>query len=379
MDDSLHDEKAIVIQSFLRGALCRERVNRLVQKLIDDILIKRKNDAVRSKKVDLPFEKESDLTKKKDEEAKDSDKEISTSTRIIEENDSSIGVKNDGQKENDTDSVIEDGHNSMDDSARSIDILDIPLQKPVQDSLVEASISNCNSHKIGEEMQGSVSNILSKFESNRNTNLKPPRNWSPFIKKDKLINHKPLLSPPIETFQKEDEPINHKPLLSPPIETPGSLVERQKRSFGKDAKFENNASTRISSSEKNKPINHKPLLSPPIETSESLVERQKKSFGKDAKFENNASTCISSSEKVVQEYEIRTNMEIQQLLKDIKRIGESGKPYVTFGALFDDDKVANYYEALVGTLKASKKKGLIKYEGQFLLKGVNDKVVISIL
>mmetsp|Transcript_29168 Transcript_29168/g.33530 ORF Transcript_29168/g.33530 Transcript_29168/m.33530 type:complete len:333 (-) Transcript_29168:71-1069(-) len=332
MDDSLHDEKAIVIQSFLRGALCRERVNRLVQKLIDDILVKRKNDAVRSKKVDLPFEKESDLTKKKDEEAKDSDKEISTSTRIIEENDSSIGVINDGQKENDTDSVIEDGHNSMDDSARSIDILDIPLQKTVQDSLVEASISICNSHKIGEEMQGSVSNILSKFESNRNLNLKPPRNWSPFIKKDKLINNKPLLSPPIETFQKEDEPINHKPLLSPPIETPGSLVERQKRSFGKDAKFENNTSTRI-----------------------------------------------SSSEKVVQEYEIRTNMEIQQLLKDIKRIGESGKPYVTFGALFDDDKVANYYEALVGTLKASKKKGLIKYEGQFLLKGVNDKVVISIL
>lgn len=317
MDDSLHDEKAIVIQSFLRGALCRERVNRLVQKLIDDILVKRKNDAG-------VFEKGSDLTKKKDEEAKDSDKEISMSTRRIEENISSIDVITDGQKENDIDNVIEDGHNSMDDSTRSIDILDTSLQKHVKDSLVEASISNCNSHKIGEEMQGSVSNILSKFESNRKPNLKPPRNWSPFIKEDKLINHKPLLSPPIETFQKKDEPINHKPL-------------------------------------------------------ESLVERQKRSFGKDAKFENSVSTRISSSEKVVQEYEIRTNMEIQQLLKDIKRIGESGKPYVTFGALFDDDKVANYYEALVGTLKASKKKGLIKYEGQFLLKGVNDKVVISIL
>jgi len=73
------------------------------------------------------------------------------------------------------------------------------------------------------------------------------------------------------------------------------------------------------------------------------------------------------------------NEEIQQLLKDITRVGESGKPYVNFGELFDDDEVANYYEALVGTLKAAKKKGLIKYEGQFLLKGVSDKVAITIL
>ena len=73
------------------------------------------------------------------------------------------------------------------------------------------------------------------------------------------------------------------------------------------------------------------------------------------------------------------NEEIQQLLKDIRRVGECGKSFVNFGELFDDDAVANYYEALVGTLKAAKKKGLIKYEGQFLLKGFNDKVVISIL
>jgi hypothetical protein len=54
------------------------------------------------------------------------------------------------------------------------------------------------------------------------------------------------------------------------------------------------------------------------------------------------------------------NDEIQQLFTDIKRIGESGEPYVAFGELFDDEEVANYYEALVGTLKAAKKKGLIK-------------------
>ena len=71
--------------------------------------------------------------------------------------------------------------------------------------------------------------------------------------------------------------------------------------------------------------------------------------------------------------------EMEQLLTDIKRIGESGEPYVEFGDLFDDEEVANYYEALVGTLKAAKKKGLINYEGQFLLKGFTNKVIISII
>ena len=49
-----------------------------------------------------------------------------------------------------------------------------------------------------------------------------------------------------------------------------------------------------------------------------------------------------------------------------------------FGDLFDDDEVANYYEALVGTLKAAKKRGLIEFKGQMLLKGPHDKVKITI-
>ena len=64
---------------------------------------------------------------------------------------------------------------------------------------------------------------------------------------------------------------------------------------------------------------------------------------------------------------------------DIRRIGDSGQPHVLFGDLFDDDSVANYYEALVGTLKAAKKRGLINFQGQMLLKGVNDKTKISIV
>ena len=75
----------------------------------------------------------------------------------------------------------------------------------------------------------------------------------------------------------------------------------------------------------------------------------------------------------------RLDEECAQLLVDIRRIGEVGKPEVLFGELFDDDQVSNYYEALVGTLKAAKKRGLIDFKGQMLLKGAHDSVKITII
>lgn len=63
---------------------------------------------------------------------------------------------------------------------------------------------------------------------------------------------------------------------------------------------------------------------------------------------------------------------------DIRRLGTAGAPQVKFGELFDDDDVQQYYEALVGTLKSAKKRGLIEYKGILLLKGVSDDVIISI-
>ena len=74
----------------------------------------------------------------------------------------------------------------------------------------------------------------------------------------------------------------------------------------------------------------------------------------------------------------RLDEEMNQLMVDIRRIGEDGAPEVTFGELFDDDDVQQYYEALVGTLKCAKKRGLVEYKGILLLKGVSDDVVISI-
>lgn len=40
---------------------------------------------------------------------------------------------------------------------------------------------------------------------------------------------------------------------------------------------------------------------------------------------------------------------------------------------------AQYFEALVGTLKAARKKGFIDWKGQMLLKGAHDDVEITLL
>jgi len=66
-------------------------------------------------------------------------------------------------------------------------------------------------------------------------------------------------------------------------------------------------------------------------------------------------SAVSKSDSIISEQATRLEEECQQLLSDIKRIGEPGEPHVLFGDLFDDDQVANYYEALVGTLKSAKK------------------------
>uniref|UniRef100_A0A8W8NRM0 Costars domain-containing protein n=1 Tax=Magallana gigas TaxID=29159 RepID=A0A8W8NRM0_MAGGI len=56
-----------------------------------------------------------------------------------------------------------------------------------------------------------------------------------------------------------------------------------------------------------------------------------------------------------------------------------GKVSVTFGILFSDDRCANIFEALVGTLRAAKRKKVVTYEGELLLQGVHDNVPIQLL
>ncbi|XP_052683003.1 costars family protein ABRACL-like [Crassostrea angulata] len=74
--------------------------------------------------------------------------------------------------------------------------------------------------------------------------------------------------------------------------------------------------------------------------------------------------------------------EVELLIEEIKRLGSpdaDGKVSVTFGTLFSDDRCANIFEALVGTLRAAKRKKVVTYEGELLLQGVHDNVPIQLL
>ncbi len=76
------------------------------------------------------------------------------------------------------------------------------------------------------------------------------------------------------------------------------------------------------------------------------------------------------------------NHEIELLIKAIIRLGEKnedGKYVVIFKTLFDDDECQQIFEAMVGTLKAAKKRKILKYKGQVLLQGMSDDVPITLL
>ncbi|KAJ6806594.1 uncharacterized protein M6B38_408025 [Iris pallida] len=74
--------------------------------------------------------------------------------------------------------------------------------------------------------------------------------------------------------------------------------------------------------------------------------------------------------------------EVGRLKEEIQRLGQlqpDGSYKVKFGVLFNDDRCANIFEALVGTLRAAKKRKIVQYEGELLLQGVHDNVEIALL
>ena len=74
--------------------------------------------------------------------------------------------------------------------------------------------------------------------------------------------------------------------------------------------------------------------------------------------------------------------EVELLVQEIKRLGTpnaDGQVSVTFGVLFRDDRCANLFEAMVGTLRAAKKKKIVKYDGELLLQGAHDNVEVVLL
>ncbi|CAN1167403.1 Costars family protein [Linum perenne] len=75
--------------------------------------------------------------------------------------------------------------------------------------------------------------------------------------------------------------------------------------------------------------------------------------------------------------------EVERLKEEIQRLGtprpDGSFKQVTFGVMFHDERCANIFEALVGTLRAAKKRKVVAYDGELLLQGVHDNVEITLL
>merc|ERR1740123_299563 len=74
--------------------------------------------------------------------------------------------------------------------------------------------------------------------------------------------------------------------------------------------------------------------------------------------------------------------EVKQLTEFIKKLGilnESNQYVVTFVALFDNDDVQSTFGAIVGTLKAAKRRKVINFKGRYLLQGTHDHRKITLL
>lgn len=333
----------IKIQAIIRGCLCRARVSKIVQKLIDEILLRMEM-----------------ISKKKEGKGnksgiKNGDVRVisvsGTHTKIIMDTDD--GTRKAQQPTNNNQKRREDSDEMehAQESTRSLGLIEI---KP--NSIKESFTTNDDS-----VLQGSVSSILSKFEAKRKPNAPvPTRTWSTKKiqgdKQEEEKNQKNKIQEDKQEEKKQENNIQDDKQEEKRLNKKGSMTNEQpptieKSEFPKEGERD----------------------------SEIPAERPKSSYVRNMKLRSNATKNVSSSAQLLEEQGMRMDGEIQQLLKDIQRVGDPEESFVSFGELFDDEKVANYYEALVGTLKAAKRKKLIEYEGQFLLKGMNDKVVISIL
>ena len=74
--------------------------------------------------------------------------------------------------------------------------------------------------------------------------------------------------------------------------------------------------------------------------------------------------------------------EVKLLITEMQRLGTpnaDGNISVKFGALFADNRCANIFEALIGTLRAAKKRKVVDFKGQMLFQGVHDNVDIVLI
>ena len=72
--------------------------------------------------------------------------------------------------------------------------------------------------------------------------------------------------------------------------------------------------------------------------------------------------------------------EVEMLVKKIRELGTQqadGSVGVAFGVLFN--ATVDIFEALNGTLRTAKKRKLVEFEGQMLLKGASDNIIVKLI
>ncbi|KAI8920971.1 hypothetical protein DFJ77DRAFT_448120 [Powellomyces hirtus] len=80
---------------------------------------------------------------------------------------------------------------------------------------------------------------------------------------------------------------------------------------------------------------------------------------------------------------VNVDQEIELLKREITRMGTkdpaTGTTSVKFGKLVRDDDCANIFEAIVGTLRAAKKRKVVAFDGEILMQGPHDNVDVVLL
>ncbi|KAL6488829.1 hypothetical protein MHYP_G00025700 [Metynnis hypsauchen] len=88
----------------------------------------------------------------------------------------------------------------------------------------------------------------------------------------------------------------------------------------------------------------------------------------------------SKTEQRGQDAHLHVSKEVQELCQVIREIGkrqEDGRPAVQFGALFEH--YVSVSNKVVGVLLRARRQGLVHFEGEMLWKGRDDQVLISLL
>eukprot|EP00727_Mastigamoeba_balamuthi_P006899 m51a1_g283 putative costars family protein abracl (87) ;mRNA; r:324068-324468 len=83
---------------------------------------------------------------------------------------------------------------------------------------------------------------------------------------------------------------------------------------------------------------------------------------------------------MAQHYDV--DREVQLVQQHMARVGHKqadGTYTVTFGEFFNDSEVEQCFESLVGSLKAAKRRGVVKFEGQMLLMPTHKDVVLTLV